>query len=242
MADILGDALSDRDRAIGVRPSQGRTALRRHCAALWTIRGRTGIRLALGIPRIITLLLFALLVALLWDRFKAYRRVQLTATPQKVTPKPLTGDDLTEQQRQLLIFLWRRYPNHTDLHALVQIFELTYPALERLVESVEEHGLVEITSRLYQAKSVFMTKAGRDFCHDNGLAVDHLDMYRCRLRSRSVRVRCSSNPRPSRASPPRCWRCCCARFWPLAVPATPAVRDPHHGIEIEIFRRRLQLD
>jgi DNA-binding MarR family transcriptional regulator len=119
------------------------------------------------------LLLFALLVAALWDRLKAYGRAQLVAAPQKVTTKQLTGDDLTDQQRQLLIMLWRLYPKHIGLRTLLQNFQLTYPALERLVESVEKHGLVEIVPGLYHAKSVFMTKVGRDFCHDNGLAVDH---------------------------------------------------------------------
>lgn len=105
-----------------------------------------------------------------WSQRKT-AQTPLPATPQP--PKPLTGDDLNKNQKTLLIMLWRIYPNGIDLRHLLQNLELTYPAIERLAESLEKHGLVTITPGMYAATSVVLTKNGRDFCHENGLAVDH---------------------------------------------------------------------
>ena len=93
LATVLGLLLYDQVKDV---PHSAATALRsgRFKDALASI-GHS-LWAPVGIPRIITVLLFALMVAVLWNRFKAYRRVQLIATPQ-VTPKPLTGGDLTEQ-------------------------------------------------------------------------------------------------------------------------------------------------
>jgi hypothetical protein len=135
----------------------------------------------LGVPRVIAATAFVVAVALpllRWWRAWAHRKTPPTVVVRFVEsadpPPPLTGDDLNGHQKTLLIMLWRIYPNSIALRSLLQNFEMTYPFIERLVESVERHGLVEIIPGYHEPKSVRLTHPrGRDFCHDNGLAVDH---------------------------------------------------------------------
>jgi len=133
----------------------------------------------LGVPHVAVGIVLALLALLFYRTVQAPRH-HTQPPPQDPLPPPqaLTAGDLSEKQRLLLIMLWRIYPQPIELRALEQHFELTYPALERLVESLETHGLVSITAAYNHAVHsrgalVVLNKRGRDFCHEQGLAVDH---------------------------------------------------------------------
>jgi hypothetical protein len=132
----------------------------------------------LGVPRLIALAVLVAAVAppLLrwwrsWREGKEPHGVVVKFVPPPPAPPPLSVSvfDLDEKQQKLLTMLWRIYPQSIELRVLLHNFELTYPALERLVESVEKYELVTITQF---PTEVVLTKRGRDFCHESGLAVD----------------------------------------------------------------------
>jgi DNA-binding MarR family transcriptional regulator len=125
----------------------------------------------LGIPRVIVWLTVALIAI---AALRAWWRRQRTPVqvPRAPPPNELTANDLNGDQRRLLSMLIRNYPRSSSLPAVSEVLQLQYPAAERLCESLERMGLVTITPGLYDAKSVFMTVRGRDFCYEQGLAVD----------------------------------------------------------------------
>jgi DNA-binding MarR family transcriptional regulator len=134
----------------------------------------------LGIPRVIALAALVAAVAppllrwwRLWRERKEPRKVVVefvqAAPPAPSPTPPVSVFDLTEEQQRLLTKLWRIYDKSIDLNLLQSQFDMTYGAMERLVESVEAYGLVETIPGMYQRKSVVLTKKGRDLVHDSGL-------------------------------------------------------------------------
>jgi hypothetical protein len=91
------------------------------------------------------------------------------AAPVPPPPKELVLADFDNNQQQILVMLLRIYPRSIALRALLENFQVTYPAGEILAESVEKLGLVTITPAYYDAKSIALTKQGRDFCCKVGL-------------------------------------------------------------------------
>ncbi len=103
---------------------------------------------------------------------RALRRLRIRRVlPAAPPPKELTADDLNAEQRRLLSVLIRLYPKSSSVRAISEAFLLQYPAAERLCEGLEKLGLITVTP-VYDAKSLSLTTRGRDFCYEQGIAVD----------------------------------------------------------------------
>jgi hypothetical protein len=96
----------------------------------------------------------------------AVRPPVATLEPAQLLPRP---DELGLIQCRLLHILYGEYPRSLGLRTVAGPLGLQYPAAERLCERLASIKLIAATPGGYNAPGVFLTKAGRDYCLENGL-------------------------------------------------------------------------
>jgi hypothetical protein len=132
--------------------------------------GFAGLLAPVLVPRALVWLVLALLAVAALLSFGRARRKPVHPPPMQnpisVTPK---FRDLNEDQQKFLEVLLRVYPRGMDLRNILANFLVTYPAGEILAESLETLGLVDISPVYQGAKSILLTKQGRDVCYEAGL-------------------------------------------------------------------------